>query len=243
MIAWKIWHDTRNRFYGSIFFFLAIAVFHVCLFPFLKGIFNMTEIDVKSIPEVQQMIQSFISYTNFRWFLEIERNVIFGVILALGGVLAEAKSKTILLTLGLPVRRRTWILFQFGIVMLMLLTLSLLVSPILIAGGYLFNEPMSAAHVLLGAFMLTLTAAPYVGMTIFFTSITGENLRACLFSLGFLILTNKLDFLKVVDPWMPESFMRGFVAQTFPWQSLISILVITTVTLVSAIKRFEQTDY
>lgn len=243
MIAWKIWHDTRKRFYGSIFFFLAIAVFHVGVFPFLKEFFKMSEIDVTSIPEVQQMIQSFISYTNFRWFLEIERNVIFGVILALGGVLAEAKSKTILLTLGLPVRRRTWILFQFGIVMLLLLTLSLLASPILIAGGYLFNEPMSAAHVLLGAFMLTLTAAPYVGMTIFFTSITGDNLRACLFSLGFLIVTNKLDFLKVIDPWMPESFMRGFVAQTFPWQAMITIVGITIASLIWAINRFERTDY
>src|SRR5574342_835416 len=131
MIAWKIWHDTRNRFYGSIFFFLAIALVHVCLFPFLKGILKMSEIDVTSIPQVQQMIQSFISYTNFRWFLEIERNVIFGVILSLGGVLAEAKSKTILLTLGFPVRRRNWILVQFGMVMFFLLALSLLASPIL----------------------------------------------------------------------------------------------------------------
>ncbi len=82
------------------------------------------------------------------------------MILALGGVLAEAKSKTILLTLGLPVRRRTWILFQFGMVMFFLLTLNLLASPALIAGGYIYNEPIPVAHVLLGAFMLTLTAAP-----------------------------------------------------------------------------------
>ena len=117
MIAWKIWHDTRNRFYGSIFFLLAIAVCHVALFPFLKEIIKMSEIDVTKMPEVRLMIESFVSYTNIRWFEEIERSVIFGVILALGGVLAEAKSKTILLTLGLPVRRRTWILFQFGMVM------------------------------------------------------------------------------------------------------------------------------
>jgi hypothetical protein len=243
MIAWKIWHDTRNRFYGSIFFILAIAVCHVALFPFLKGVIKMSEIDVTKIPEVRQMIESFVSYTNIRWFEEIERSAVFGVILALGGVLAEAKSKTILLTLGLPVRRRTWILFQFGMVMLLLLTLNLLASPVLIAGGYLFNDPMSVSNILLGAFMLTLTAAPYIGMTILFTSISGDNLRACLYSFSFLILTNKLDFFNTADPWLPESFMRAFVEPIFPWQALISISAITTVALISAIKRFEKTDY
>jgi ABC-type transport system involved in multi-copper enzyme maturation permease subunit len=243
MIAWKIWHDTRNRFYGSIFFILAIAVCHVALFPFLKGVINMSEIDVTKIPEVRQMIESFVSYTNIRWFEEIERSAIFGVILALGGVLAEAKSKTILLTLGLPVRRRNWILFQFGMVMLLLLTLNLLASPVLIAGGYLFNDPMSVPHTLLGAFMLTLTAAPYIGMTILFTSISGDNLRACLYSLGFMILTNKLDYFGDINPWLPESFMKAFVEPTFPWQALISIMAVTTIGLISAINRFEQTDY
>jgi ABC-type transport system involved in multi-copper enzyme maturation permease subunit len=243
MIAWKIWHDSRNRFYGSIFFVLAISVIHVALFPFLKGILKMSEIDVSQIPEVRQMIESFVSYTNIRWFEEIERNAIFGIILALGGVLAEAKSKTILLTLGLPVRRQKWILFQFGMVMLFLFTLNLLASPALIAGGYIFNDPISVPHTLLGALMLTLTAAPFVGMTIFFTSISGDSLRACLYSFAFLILTNKLDFFNVADPWLPESFMKAFVDQTFQWQALISIVVITTVSLISAIKRFEQTDY
>ncbi len=243
MIAWKIWHDTRNRFYGSIFFLLAIAVCHVALFPFLKGILKMSDIDVTKIPEVRQMIAGFVSYTNMRWFEEIERSAIFGIILALGGVLAEAKSKTILFTLGLPVRRRTWILFQFGMVMLFVLILNLLASPVLIAGGYLFNDPMSVPHTLLGAFMLTLTTAPFIGMTILFTSISGDNLRACLYSLGFLILTNKLDFFDIADPWLPESFMKAFVETTFPWQAVISIMAITVVSLISAIKRFEQTDY
>jgi hypothetical protein len=243
MITWKIWHDTRNRFFGSIFFLVVIAICHVALFPFMKEAIKMSEIDVSNIPEVRQMINSFVSYTNIRWFEEIERSAIFGVILALGGVLAEPKSKTILLTLGLPVQRRTWILFQFGIVMLLVLTLNLLASPILIAGGYIFNDPMSVAHTLLGAFMLTLTAAPYVGMTLLFTSISGDNLRACLYSLGFMILTNKLDFFKDIDPWLPESFMKALVDPIFPWQAVISILAITTLSLISAIKRFEQTDY
>jgi hypothetical protein len=243
MIAWKIWHDTRNRFYGSIFFVLAIAVSHVALFPFLKGAIEMSEIDVTNLPDVRQMMNSFVSYTNIRWFEEIERNAIFGVILALGGVLAEAKSKTILLTLGLPVKRRTWILFQFGIVMLFLLTLNLLASPILMAGGYIFNDPFSFPNIFLGTLMLTLTAAPYVGMTILFTSISGDNLRACLYSLGFMILTNKLDYFKATDPWMPETFMKALVQPAFLWQPLITIVAITTASLVSAIKRFEQTDY
>jgi ABC-type transport system involved in multi-copper enzyme maturation permease subunit len=243
MIAWKIWHDARNRFYGSIFFVLVIAVCHVALFPFVKTAIKMSEIDVSKLPEVQQIIKSFVSYTNVRWFEEIERSAIFGIVLALGGVLAEPKSKTILLTLGLPVQRRTWILFQFGMVMLLLLTLNLIASPILIAGGYLFNDPMSVARTLLGAFMLTLTAAPYIGMTHLFTSISGDNLRACLYSFGFMILTNKLDFFKVADPWLPESFMKAFVEPIFPWQALISIFAITTLSLVAAIKRFEQTDY
>ncbi len=64
MIAWKIWHDTRNRFYGSILFVLAISVLHVAMFPFLKGIIKMSEIDVSQIPEVRHMIESFVSYTN-----------------------------------------------------------------------------------------------------------------------------------------------------------------------------------
>ena len=81
----------------------------------------------------------------------------------------------------------------------------------LIAGGYLFHDPMSVPHILLGAFMLTLTAAPYIGMTILFTSISGDNLRACLYSFGFMILTNKLDYFSDINPWFPESLMKAFV--------------------------------
>ncbi|MCI0415963.1 hypothetical protein L0222_24575 [bacterium] len=243
MIAWKIWHDTRHRFYGSIFFLLAIAVLHVASFPFLKGIFRLSEIDLSQLPDVRTMLENFVNYTNLHWFQEIERNALFGVILALGGILTEARHRTILLTLSLPVRRRMWLLFQFGIVLLFLLALNLLALPVLIAGGYIFNQPMGFAPALLGAFMLTLTGAPYVGMTILFTSISGDNLRACLYSFAFLIFSNKLDYFAAVDPWMPESFMTVFTQPGFPWQALITILAVSAVSLATAITRFEKTDY
>jgi hypothetical protein len=180
MIAWKIWHDLHRRFYGTLFFVLAIAIMHVALFPLMKGFFNWADIDLSELPDVRSIAENFKQYTEWRWFNEIERNVLFGIILALGGILTEARLRTIHLTLSLPVSRRKWLQVQFVVVLSLLFALNLIALPILFAGGFIYKQPLEIVHVFLNTILLKLTPAPYIAVRVLFTSITGESIRAFL---------------------------------------------------------------
>jgi hypothetical protein len=240
MIAWKVWHDLHRRFYGTLFFVLAIAIMHVALFPMMKGVLNWSDIDISEWPDLQAIVGDFKVYTDWRWFYEIERNVLFGMILALGGILTEARHRTVHLTLSLPVSRRKWLQTQFAVVMGLLLALNLIALPILIAGGLIYKQPIGIATAFLGTILLTLTASPYVAVTLLFGSITGDSIRAFLYSFAFLIFTNRLDYFISIDRWMPETLMTS---SDFAWEPLVTIVLLTAISFTAAIFRFEKTDY
>jgi hypothetical protein len=240
MIAWKIWHDLHRRFYGTLFFVLAIAIMHVVLFSLMKGFFNWAEIDLSELPDVKAIAENFNVYTEWRWFNEIERNVLFGIILALGGILTEARHRTIHLTLSLPVSRRKWLQVQLIVVLGLLFVLNLIALPILFAGGFIYERPLGIGDAFLNTILLTLTAAPYIGITLLFSSITGDSIRAFLYSFAFVIFSNRLDYLVSVDRWLPETLMTS---SDFAWEPIVTIVLVTTISFIAAVKRFERIDY
>jgi ABC-type transport system involved in multi-copper enzyme maturation permease subunit len=240
MTAWKVWHDLQRRFYGTLFFVLAIAFMHVAFFPLMKGLFNWVDLDVTQL-DVKDIVQNFPLYTDWRWFHEIERNVLFGIILALGGILTEARQRTILLSLSLPVTREKWLQVQFIVVLGLLFVLNLLALPILITGGLIYDQPIHIGSALLKTILLTLTAAPYIAVTLFFASITGDSIRAFLYSFAFLIFSNRLDYFVKIDPWMPETLMTQ--PDGIPWRPIVTIVLLTVVCFTAAVIRFKKTDY
>jgi ABC-type transport system involved in multi-copper enzyme maturation permease subunit len=243
MIAWKIWHDLQKRFYGTALFVIAIAIMHIALFPLTKGFLNWADIDTSEWPQLKGLVENYALYTDWRWFHEIERNVLFGIILALGGILTEARQRTIHLTLSLPASRRKWLITQFSVVIGLLFVLNLLALPILIAGGLINQQPLDIGRNFLNTILLTITAAPYIGMTFLFASITGDSIRAFLYSFAFLVFSNRLDYFIAIDRWMPETLMTKLWTPEFPWQTILTILFLTAVSLAAAVFRFEKTDY
>jgi ABC-type transport system involved in multi-copper enzyme maturation permease subunit len=243
MIAWKIWHDLQKRFYGVLFFVIAIAIMHVALFPLTKGFLNWADIDTSKWPGLKNLVENYGTYTDWRWFHEIERNVLFGIILALGGILTESRQRTIQLTLSLPASRRKWLSTQFGIVLGLLFALNFIALPILMAGGFIHQQQLGIGRSFLNTLLLTLTAAPYIGMTFLFASITGDSIRAFLYSFAFLVFSNRLDYFIAIDRWMPETLMTKLWTPEFPWQPIVTILFLTSISFAAAIFRFEKTDY
>ncbi len=243
MIAWKVWHDLHKRFYGTLFFILAIAIMHVSLFPLMKGLFNWVDLDTSQLSDVKNIVEDFAKYTDWRWFHEIERNVLFGIILALGGILTEARQRTILLSLSLPVSREKWLQVQFIVVLGLLFVLNLIALPILIAGGLIYHQPIHIGYALVNTILLTLTAAPYIAVTFFFSSITGDSIRAFLYTFAFLIFSNRLDYFVKIDPWMPETLVTQIAATGIPWRPIVTIVLLTVFSFTAAVFRFKKTDY
>jgi ABC-type transport system involved in multi-copper enzyme maturation permease subunit len=245
MVLWKAWFDIRKRFYISFVFFLLIAGLHVAFFPLIKGMGAdyQKDFNIQTNLEVTRLMNDYAYYTQRRWFEEVERNAIFAILLALGGVLTEARTRTILLTLSLPVKRRTWLIAQFFIVMALLLAMNIAVLPILAGAAGYFNSTINPFYALLGSMLLVLASAPYVAITILFTSLTNDQLRAAIYSFAFLIFSNQLDRFASVHPWFPEIINESLTVPMIPWQGLITIVGLSIVAMAVAIRRFESADY
>jgi hypothetical protein len=111
------------------------------------------------------------------------------------------------------------------------------------AGGFIHHQPLGIGRNVLNTLLLTFTAAPYIGITFLFASITGDSIRAFLYSFAFLVFSNRLDYFIAIDRWMPETLMTKLWTPDFPWQPIVTILSFTAISLAVAIFRFEKTDY
>ncbi len=180
MILWKTWFDLRYRFLVCIGIFLAIVILHIAIFPYLK------ELTADWVPDMSgtemlaasRLMQDYVIYNDVRWFQEIERLGLFAIILSLGGVLTEARTRSIFITLSLPVSRRKWLLAQFGTVAAALLAMSLMGAILLSAGGALIGQHYSMNRALLGSLLLTVCVIPWIGLTLLTTTITGDRSSA-----------------------------------------------------------------
>jgi hypothetical protein len=138
------------------------------------------------------------------------------------------------------VSRRKWLQVQFVVVLSLLFALNLIALPILFAGGFIYKQPLEIGHVFLNTTLLTLTAAPYIAVTLLFSSITGDSVRAFLYSFAFLIFTNRLDYFVSIDRWLPETLMTS---SNYEWEPIVTIVLVTAISLIAATIRFEKTDY
>ena len=245
MMSLKLWYDIRSRFYASLAFVALIAALHVAVFPFLKTLLGdwTNGVPILDSPEFRRLTEDYSYYTTSRWFGEIGRSVLFGILLTLGGVLAEGRSRAALITLSLPVSRRAWVLGQMAAGAGALLLLNLAGSLVVAAGGVILGQPISAMQAVLGTLLLSVAAMPYLAVTLLAGAYTGERLLAGTAAIAFLVLTNKLDFFRAVRPWMPESLMNVLQSHELPWKALLSIAIFTIAALAGAIREFKRTDY
>jgi hypothetical protein len=245
MVLRKIWLDLHQRFLICIAIFLAIVFLHIGIFPYLKGYTPtwLPEMSDQDMGYVSRMVQDYAFYSDLRWFQEIQRLALFAIVLSLGGVLTEAKTRSILISLSLPVSRRKWLTFQAGVVAVIVLSVSLLASILLSVGGSVVGQSYSLGHSLWGGILLTVCVLPWVGITLLATAITGDHLKAVLIALGLLTVASFLNRIPGLDPWLPATLMNSIYGESFYWKPLLTILVVTSITLFLAIRRFEKTDF
>ena len=245
MMSLKLWYDIRRRFYASLAFFALIAALHVAVFPFLRVVLgDWTEgVPVLDSPEVRRLAESYPYYTGSRWYGEIERSALFGILLALGGVMAEGRTRAALITLSLPVSRAAWIAGQLAASLAAVFALNLAGNAIVAAGGTILGQPIPVSQAVLGAVLISIAVLPYLAVTLLASAYTGERLMAAVAAVAFLIFTNKLDYLWAVDPWLPESLMSVLTHPGFPWKPVVSITSVTAAALAGAIREFQRADF
>lgn len=245
MIALKIWYDIRRRFFLCLIFFALAAVLTVLFFPFLKTAMENWAAGFPAIdtPEVRQLTTQYPYYIGSRWFGEIEKTVLFGILLTLGGVMAEGRSRSALITLSFPVSRRRWFFSQFAAAMAGVFVLNLLGTLIVSVGGFAIGQPLPWMLISAGTILVSIAAAPYLAVALLAESYTGERLIAGIAAMAFLIVTNKFDYFSFFDRWMPESLMSMLFTNVFAWKPLVTILAVTIACLAAGLRKFRHTDF
>lgn len=245
MVLWKIWFDLRQRFLFCIAIFLGIVFLHIGVFPYLKSYTPawLPEMSNQDLGYLSRMVQDYGFYTDLRWFQEIPRLALFAIVLSLGGVLTEARTRSILLTLSLPVSRRKWLVVQAAVIGLILFSVSLLASILLSIGGSVVGQTYSLPHSLWGGILLAVCVVPWIGITMLATAITGDHLKAVLISLGLLTMASFLNHVSGLNPWLPATLMNSIYGESFYLKPLLTILLVTSISLFLTIRKFEKTDY
>ena len=245
MVLWKIWFDLRQRFLFCIAIFLGIAFLHIGIFPYLKSYSPawLPEMSDQNLGYLSQMVQDYSFYTDFRWFQDFQRLALFAIVLSLGGILTEARTRSILLTLSLPVSRGKWLAIQATVVAILLMSTSLLASILLSVGGSFVGQSYSLPHSLWGGILLAICVVPWIGITMLATAITGDHFKAILISLGLLTVASFLNHVPGLNPWLPGTLMNSIYGESFYWKPLLTILLVTSMSLFLAIRKFEKTDY
>lgn len=245
MIALKLWYDIRRRFYISLSLFALIAILAVLFFPFLKTAIEnwMAGIPTLDTPEFKRLTGEYRYYINTRWFGEIEKTVLFGILLTLGGVMAEGRSRSALITLSLPVSRAQWFFSQFGVGIAAVFLLNLVGTAIVTVGGFAIGQPLSWTQISAGTILVSVAAAPYLALALLAEAYTRERLVAGILAATFLVLTNRFDYFSFFDPWLPESLMSVLATNSLVYKPLITILVVTLACLAAGSRKFQQTDF
>jgi ABC-type transport system involved in multi-copper enzyme maturation permease subunit len=245
MILWKIWFDLRYRFLICMTILMALVAMHIAIFPYIKevGADWMSQNAQKQALSKLQTFRDFGNYTDMQWFQNMQRFSLLAIVLSMGGILTERKARSIFVTLTLPVERRQWLLLQAGVVFVILFGMGLLSSILLFTGGIFLHHDYPFGHVIFGSILLTLTAMPWIGITLLVATFTEDQLKTGLLVIGCMILIDGLAYFSSLRPWMPENMTSLMIDNGFPWKALLTIFVVTLGSVWLAVRRFEQTDY
>lgn len=241
----KLWYDLRVRTYLIAALIVGITVVHVVAFPYLKALSTQTDASRLETPEIKRFLTDYRSYAEMRWFQDAEILAICAVLLSLGGVLTERRTRTIYLTLSFPIRRYGWLLLQAALVFALLLALTVIASVIFFIGGLMFQGDLSLGQVVGAAFVLVLVASPWIGITVLVSSLTQDRLLAAAIAICALIFINVVELVfPLISMWLPKTLMTAVLYDSASvWKPLLLILVSIVFSLLLAIRRFERMDY
>ncbi|MCI0416160.1 hypothetical protein L0222_25580 [bacterium] len=245
MVLWKTWFDLRTRFFICLGLLILNVLSLIVFFP-LFGTFLTRlkmEIPLEQWKQIQAYASDYLLYMDAGWFHKDETMAAFAVIFALGGIMTEAKTHTVLLSLSLPVLRRRWVLSHAVFAWMYIMILAAVASILIVLAGFVYGKSYPLTRALMQTFLMPLIAFPWIGATLAVTSLTFDKLRAGLIVFGAWFLTGLLEKIPPVRIWLPGNLMDLAEPGSFPWQSLIVILVVGIGGIFFAVNKFEESDF
>lgn len=181
-------------------------------------------------------IGDYAAYVRAFWFGRTGGGflVYLTVLLSLGGVATEERRGSLALTLSLPVPRSRWILSQAGVVAALVLALAAVSTLEVVLLGPLVGGRVNPQEALAGTGLIAFRAAGAIGLTLFFSALTGDVLKAALLSVGTAFLLHQpLGGLAVLRPWALEPGQST-------WPPLAIALTLTVLGTAAAIVILRQ---
>jgi ABC-type transport system involved in multi-copper enzyme maturation permease subunit len=245
MVYWKIWSEVRKRFYICLGISTFIVLFLIMLFPLSSLFLNYIKENVTSeeLILLQKYTGDYRLFMDEGWFHEIGFVALFAIVFSLGGIMTEVRSRSIFVTLSLPVSRRRWILSQSLISALLVLGITASACVLVLTGGLFLGRPYPLPYALGGTLLLTAGALPWIGITLWITSLTQDRLKAAVCTVALWFLTEPLKTFSSFAEWMPQSILNLLQPLPFPWQASLSLLILSSGTLLAAVKHFDRRDY
>jgi ABC-type transport system involved in multi-copper enzyme maturation permease subunit len=245
MVLWKNWFDIRIRFYLALLFVVLNVTLLIVVFPLLGPVLSWAKADIPASDwkTIQPYLASYRLFMDQNWFQKVGILVAISIVFGLGGIMSERKSRSILLSLSLPVPRYQWILFHAALAVALLLILNLTASVTIILGGFALGEPYPIGRALQGAVLQVLPGLCWVGATLALTSITGDKLRTALIMFGIWFCMSILDHIPSISVWLPHHVMDLLKGNNFPWRAFLTIFVAGFGGLFLATQKFMTEDY
>jgi len=248
MVYSKAWRDLRGRFLLCVFV-VSVAVLPQTIISAVRGGQDVARSPEEEaawseggsgrivIPDFQTEVQ--------RWFEGREALlVVLAVVLAVGGTMTEANTRTNLLILSLPRSRRRWLQGQAIVVMGMVLALAAWVAVLMAGVGLAFGEPIPWNILAPGIVTVTLGASIWIGPALLGTAMTRESVKAGIVVFTLVLLAAIMDQSAVLKPWYPYRVGRLSVwSDGIPWRALAVALTMAFGGYLGAVRRFERADY
>ena len=225
MTYWKAWFDIRFRF------LLCAVLVAITMVPGIVG--------------AAQDAETFGHWVD-GWAGGMEQApfAILAIVLAVGGTMTEANARSNLMTLSLPVPRRSWLVAQWIVATILVFCLALCMSVILAVAGIAAGRSVPVA-VLLGAFFLNgFTAALWVWPAMLGTSLSKDAVRAALIVVALMIALETAGAMPSLGDWRLRNLADLTVWQDgIPWRSLLAGGMLMAATAWMTLRRFDRTDY
>lgn len=231
MTGWKAWLELRRRFWIALGLLLVATAIWASAFGTLPEVADHD-------PTAHAVMGDYAAYVRAFWFGRTGGGflVYLTVLLSLGGVLAEERRGSLALTLSLPVPRSRWILSQAGVVAALVLGLAAVSTLEVVLLGPVVGGRVDPAEALAGTVLIALRASGAIGLTLFFSALTGDVLKAALLSVGTAFLFHlPLGGLAALRPWALEPGQSA-------WPPLAVALALAALGTAAAIVSLRQKD-
>jgi ABC-type transport system involved in multi-copper enzyme maturation permease subunit len=230
--------------------FLASAG-NIALYPLSN---NLREQGGTSSPMLQEMMQdplmkNFTAFVWDRWFATNGPLILalFAVILGSGLVASEVSTGTIFFLLSKPVSRERILLTKYAVSAGLLLAVSVIISLVIAVAGIAVGHPQDPLRLLIATGLLWLAALFPLGIALFFSIVSPDNLRSVVFSLLLTValvllpsmLPNGLDW-SLGHYWMNQ---HTYLAGGFPLKEYLVCLLTALVPLLAALVVFRRKAY